>query len=244
MLRIIGTLGGERAYKKVTRRDITGYDWHHEFCCKRMCLLMYNNWVTNDFHGGLPFAKKAIRVTIVQGETILRIWCFNNCHTKLIFTCLLHMLVWHEEVWMRNIALKEHYFWEDVMDGDSFWPLFIVIMFQILMTHRSKFCDVRGRGYHWMVPVTASTRFINFLVCLDTKLIDQITHFFSRQCRLIKENKKNACVIEQKTLISLSYAICTSIVPSNKFILYKIQIRCLLITYLGHQRLSLLCPKH
>ena len=48
-----------------------------------------------------------------------------------------------------------------------------------------------------------------------------------------KENKKNACVIEQKILVSLFYAICTSIVPSNKFILYKIQNRCLVDNIFG-----------
>ena len=61
-----------------------------------------------------------IRVAI-EGVTMLRTWCFKKSHTKLIFTCFLHMLEWHEEVWIRIIALEKAFF---LIDGHLWWFLY------------------------------------------------------------------------------------------------------------------------
>ena len=50
----------------------------------------------------------------IEGMTMLRTWCFEKNHIKLIITCFLHMPEWYEEVWIRMIALKKAFYLRDV----------------------------------------------------------------------------------------------------------------------------------
>ena len=68
----------------------------------------------------LPLVQDTIRV-VIEGVTMLRTWCFKKSHTKLIFTCFLHMLEWYEEVWIRIIALEKAIF---LRDGHIWWFLY------------------------------------------------------------------------------------------------------------------------
>ena len=127
---------------------------------------------------------------------MLWIWCFKKSHIKLIFTCFLHMLEWHEEVWIRIVVSRLLFSRKPFSERRSymaiFISLFIVTVFYFKFIHYSTSCHKGLCVYHWMILMTASRKLISMfsnLICSDTKRIDKMM-CFSKNCRRITENRK------------------------------------------------------
>ena len=100
----------------------------------------------------------------------------RKSHTKLIFTCFLHKLGWHEEVWISIVALEKAFF---LREGHIWWfyspfhrygvsfqidPLIYIRQYEEMCVN------------HWMIPEIAHKKLISsfsYLICLYTKRIDK-----------------------------------------------------------------------
>ena len=132
---------------------------------------------------------------------MMRIWCFNKSHTKLIFNCFLHMLEWYEEVWMRIVTLmKKAFLWEKVMYGD-FYTLFhrYDVSFQI----HPLFYIRPYKGlcvYHRMILILHQASWSQCLVIWFVQILKELTKVCaSKKCRPIM---KKINVTGQKSIIS------------------------------------------
>ena len=93
--------------------------------------------------------RTTIRVAI-QGVTMFRIRYFKKSHTKLIFTCFLHMLGWYEEVWIRIVALEKAFFWEKVIYGYFYYTFSSLRRFisDSVNNHQTCTCPGHNQGGH------------------------------------------------------------------------------------------------
>ena len=180
---------------------------------------------------------------------MMRIWCSNKSHTKLIFNCLLHMLEWYEEVWMRIVTLKKKAFlWENVMYGD-FYTLFhrYDISFQIhplFYIRPYKWLCV----YHWVILILHQASWSQCLVIWFVQILKELTKVCaSKKCRPIM--KKNECHRTEVNHFSFSKQ-CPSLGLYHEFISWKIQknvidcVQIMKIKNFGSQRLALPCLKN
>ena len=106
---------------------------------------------------------------------MLRIWYFKKSHTKLVFTCFMHMLEWYEEVWIRIVVLQKALF---LREGHIWCFLHIVTTFHFKFTQLFYIMPCEGLCvYHWMITMTRKlTSTFSILGCSDTnlKFYDQI----------------------------------------------------------------------